>query len=116
MSEYILLIVAIIAVSIGFFIGKYMTSLKNKSNQSTLHERANQLQAQYEEAKKTADQQLTFIKQEQETYKQSVVKQLENMANEREEIRREKDFLNTELTRRNTEFENLQLKKPRTKK
>ena len=110
MSEYILLIVAIIAVTIGFFIGKYLTSLKYKSDQSTLSERANQLQVQYEEAKKTTDQQLAFIKQEQETYKQSVVKQLENMANEREEIRREKDFLNTELTRRNTEFENLQLK------
>jgi len=110
MSEYILLLVAIIAAIIGFFIGKYMASLKNKSDQSTLSERANQLQTQYEEAKKTADQQLTFVKQEQEAYKQSVVKQLEDITNDREEIRREKDFLNTELTRRNTEFENLQLK------
>ncbi len=110
MSEYILLIVTAIGIVIGFFIGKYMASLKNKSEQSTLNERANQIQLHYEEAKKTADQQLNFVKQQQETYKQSVEKQLSEIIQQREEIRREKDFLNTELTRRNAEFENLQLK------
>ncbi|WP_299260679.1 DNA recombination protein RmuC [uncultured Aquimarina sp.] len=110
MSEYILLIVAVVAIIIGFFIGKYVASLKNKSDQSTLNERANQLQLQFDEAKKAADQQLEFTKQQQETYKQSLEKQLSDISTEREEIRREKDFLNTELTRRNAEFENLQLK------
>ena len=110
MSEYILLIVAAVAIIIGFFIGKYVASLKNKSDQSTLNERANQLQLQFDEAKKAADQQLEFTKQQQETYKQSLEKQLSDISTEREEIRREKDFLNTELTRRNAEFENLQLK------
>ncbi|WP_299314565.1 DNA recombination protein RmuC [uncultured Aquimarina sp.] len=110
MSEYILLIVAAVAIIIGFFIGKYVASLKNKSDQSTLNERANQLQLQFDEAKKAADQQLEFTKQQQETYKQSLEKQLSDISKEREEIRREKDFLNTELTRRNAEFENLQLK------
>ncbi len=33
---------------------------------------------------------------------------LNKIENEREEIRREKDFLNTELTRKNSEYENLQ--------
>ncbi|MHA7059765.1 DNA recombination protein RmuC [Aquimarina sp. M1] len=115
MSEYILLIVAVVAIIIGFFIGKYVASLKSKSDQSTLNERANQLQLQFEEAKKAADQQLEFTKQQQETYKQSLEKQLTEISNEREEIRREKDFLNTELTRRNTEFENLQLKNQQQK-
>ncbi|WP_299248546.1 DNA recombination protein RmuC [uncultured Aquimarina sp.] len=110
MSEYILLLVAVAAIIIGFFIGKYVASLKNKSDQSTLNERANQLQLQFDEAKKAADQQLEFTKQQQETYKQSLEKQLSDISTEREEIRREKDFLNTELTRRNAEFENLQLK------
>ncbi|MFD2565633.1 DNA recombination protein RmuC [Aquimarina rubra] len=110
MSEYILLIVAFVAIIIGFFIGKYVASLKNKSDQSTLYERANQLQLQFDEAKKAADQQLEFTKQQQEAYKQSLEKQLSDISKEREEIRREKDFLNTELTRRNAEFENLQLK------
>jgi len=110
MSEHILLIVAVLAIIIGFFIGKYMALLKSKSEQSTLNERVNQLQLQYDEAKKTADQQLEFAKQQQEAYKQSVEKQLSEITQDREEIRREKDFLNTELTRRNAEFENLQLK------
>ncbi|KAA1242472.1 DNA recombination protein RmuC [Aquimarina sp. RZ0] len=110
MSEYTLLLVAVIAGIIGFFIGKYVTSLKNKSDQSALNERANQLQLQFDEAQKTADQQLTFTIQQHQEYKQTIEKQLSDIAKERDEIRREKDFLNTELTRRNTEFENLRLK------
>ena len=35
---------------------------------------------------------------------------LENILNEREQIRKEKEFLNSELVRRNTEFENLETK------
>ncbi|MBQ4805278.1 DNA recombination protein RmuC [Aquimarina sp. MMG015] len=110
MSEYILLVVAVVAIIIGFFIGKYVASLKNKSDQSTLNERSNQLQLQLEEAKKTSEQQLELAKQQQQVQKEALEKQLSNTAKERDEIRREKDFLNTELTRRNAEFENLQLK------
>ncbi len=96
MSEYtpIIITVGVIAVSIaiGFFIGKYVASLKNKSEKSAVTERANQLQFQFEEFKKSSENHLS------------------ELTKEREEIRREKDFLNTELTRRNAEFENLQLK------
>ncbi|TSE10861.1 MULTISPECIES: DNA recombination protein RmuC [Aquimarina] len=96
MSEYTPIIIAIgviiISIITGFFIGKYVASLKNRSEKSTVSERANQLQFQLEEYKKTSENQLSEI------------------GKEREEIRREKDFLNTELTRRNAEFENLQLK------
>ncbi|MGY3794284.1 DNA recombination protein RmuC [Aquimarina sp. 433] len=110
MSEYILLLVAVIAIIIGFFIGKYVSSLKNKSDQSALNERSNQLQLQLEETKKTATQQLELTKQQQQIQKEALEKQLSEIGKERDEIRREKEFLNTELTRRNTEFENLQLK------
>ncbi len=96
MSEYtpIIITVGVIAVSIaiGFFIGKYVASLKNKSEKSAVTERANQLQFQFEEFKKSSENHLS------------------ELTKEREEIRREKDFLNTQLTRRNAEFENLQLK------
>ncbi len=96
MLEYTPIIIAIgviiISIITGFFIGKYVASLKNRSEKSTVNERANQLQFQLEEYKKTTENQLTEI------------------TKQREEIRREKDFLNTELTRRNAEFENLQLK------
>ncbi|MDY8138882.1 DNA recombination protein RmuC [Aquimarina sp. 2201CG5-10] len=96
MSEYTPIIIAvgaiIISIIAGYFIGKYVAALKNKSEHSIANERSNQLQAQYEELKRSTEKQLTELSQE------------------REEIRREKDFLNTELTRRNAEFENLQLK------
>ncbi|WP_299899281.1 DNA recombination protein RmuC [uncultured Aquimarina sp.] len=110
MSEYILLLVAVVAIIIGFFIGKYVSSLKNKSDQSALNERSNQLQLQLEETKKTATQQLELTKEQQQIQKETLEKQLSEIGKERDEIRREKEFLNTELTRRNTEFENLLLK------
>ncbi len=96
MSEYTPIIIAvgviIISIIVGFFIGKYVASLKNRSEKSSINERANQLQLQFDEYKKYSE------------------KQLSEIILEREEIRREKDFLNTKLTRRNAEFDNLQLK------
>lgn len=96
MSEYTPIIIAvgaiIIAVIVGFFIGKHVSRLQNQSEQSTANERLNHLQVQFDELKNVSE------------------KQLSELSNEREEIRREKDFLNTELTRRNAEFENLQQK------
>ncbi len=96
MSEYIPILIAIgaiiLSVIVGFFLGKYVALLKNTSEQSTLTEKANLLQNQYDQLKKTSED------------------QIDNLTKEREEIRREKDFLNTELTRRNTEFDALQLK------
>ncbi|QKX06273.1 DNA recombination protein RmuC [Aquimarina sp. TRL1] len=110
MSEYILLIVAVIAILLGFFIGKYVAGLKNKNQQNTLEEKSNRIQLQYDEFKKNAVQQSELSKQQYQEYKNTVEKQLSDIIKEREDIRREKDFLNTELTRRNTEFENLLLK------
>ncbi len=96
MSEYTPIIIAvgaiIISIIVGFFIGKYVASLKSKSEQSALNERYNQLQLHIDEQKLISE------------------KQLSEITHDREEIRREKDFLNTELTRRSTEYENLQLK------
>ena len=96
MSEYTPIIIAILTMIIsiiaGFFIGKYVISLQYKSEKSTIDERANQLLVQFNEYKNTSE------------------KQLSEIIKEREEIRREKDFLSTELTRRNSEYENLLIK------
>ncbi len=114
MTEYTPIIIAVgvifIAIIIGFFIGKYVTSLQQKSESANDQERTRQLQLQLEEVQKAAQQQLQFTQQQHDEYKQSLEKQLSDSIKEREDIRREKDFLNTELTRRNTEFENLMLK------
>ena len=80
------IIIFIVATIVGILIGIYITNLKNKANLSTLEERDIQLQSS--------------INSLQET--------IEKTENEREDIRREKDFLNTELTRKSSEFENLQ--------
>ncbi len=93
MSEYTPIIIAvgaiITSIIIGFFIGKYVVSLQHKSEQSAADERANQLQSQFEEFKKNSESQYV------------------ELIKEREDIRKEKEFLNTELTRRTTEYENL---------
>ncbi|WP_040253538.1 DNA recombination protein RmuC [Psychroserpens mesophilus] len=87
MNDSIILILAmLISASVGAYFGMLFIKLKSKSEQSTLEERQNQMSATIEDLK------LNLLKLE----------------SEREEIRREKEFLNTELTRKNTEFENLQ--------
>jgi len=88
MNDNIILIIAIlISGGIGAYIGMTITKLKSKSDQSTLQERQNQLGLTIEELKQN----------------------LSKIESEREEIRREKEFLNSELTRKNTEYENLQI-------
>ena len=87
MNDTIILFLAIIiSAGIGAYIGLKFSQLKNKSEQSTLEEREFQLNNTINDLKQN----------------------IEKTESEREEIRREKDFLNTELSRRNTEFENLQ--------
>jgi len=87
MNDNLILIISIlISAGIGGYFGMLFTKLKSKSEQSTLEERQNQMRLTIDELK----QNLTKIE------------------GEREEIRREKEFLSTELTRKNTEYENLQ--------
>ena len=87
MNDNLIIILAIIiSAAIGGYLGLLFSKLKNKSHTSTLNERQAQLYTTVNELKKT----------------------ISKTENEREDIRREKDFLNTELTRKNTEYENLQ--------
>lgn len=87
MNDTIILIIAIIIFALtGFFLGTYFSKLKSKSERSTLEERQNQMGLTIEELKQN----------------------LNKIESEREEIRREKDFLNSELARKNAEYENLQ--------
>jgi DNA recombination protein RmuC len=86
MNDSIILILAIIiSGGIGAYLGMVFIKLKSKSEQSTLEERQNQMSSTIADLKQN----------------------LSRIETEREDIRREKDFLNTELTRRNTEYENL---------
>lgn len=87
MNDTLILFIAIIvSAGIGAYIGLKFAQLKSRGDKSTLKERQLQLNNNIGELKQTVDK----------------------IETEREAIRREKDFLNTELSRRNTEYENLQ--------
>ncbi|WP_369994001.1 DNA recombination protein RmuC [Winogradskyella sp.] len=87
MNETLILFIAIVISAVaGAYLGMLFTKLKSKSEKSTLEERQNQLSSIIEDLKQN----------------------ISKIESEREDIRKEKDFLNTELSRRNTEFENLQ--------
>ena len=109
MSDNIILIIfIIIAALVGAYLGKLFSSLKTKSEQSTLEERNSNLKKQLEDFK-------AFSKSENEKQTLQFNQQIDNFKDnlsktetDREAIRREKEFLNAELTRKSTEFENLQ--------
>ncbi|MBV1924835.1 MAG: DNA recombination protein RmuC [Flavobacteriaceae bacterium] len=89
MSEtFLFLLLAFITIFIGAFIGSLFTRLKNKSNTSSLEERLNQSSLQEEKLQE----------------------RFESAIDEREVIRKEKDELAIELTKRTSELHNLDVK------
>lgn len=87
MNESIILILAIlVSGGIGVYIGKTISKLKSKGEQSTLEERQNQLNITINELKSS----------------------IENLERERDQFRDEREALNLELVQKNTEYENLQ--------
>ncbi|WP_417875920.1 DNA recombination protein RmuC [Winogradskyella sediminis] len=109
MYDTIILFIAIlVSAGIGVFIGQKFSQLKSKSDKSTLEERNANLQQQFNEFKVYSETESSKQNQyfsEQLTELKATISKIEG---EREEIRREKDFLNTELSRRNSEYENLE--------
>ncbi|OAB78186.1 DNA recombination protein RmuC [Cochleicola gelatinilyticus] len=87
-ETFLFLLLAAICLLIGAFIGNLFARLKNKTETGKLEERLTQ--AGFQEEKLN-----TLIT---------------NIIDERENIRKEKDFLNVELTRRNSDLENLEVK------
>ena len=109
MNDTLILFIAIlISGGIGAFIGLKFAQLKSKSDKSTLEERNANLNKQFEELKQNSEleneKQHILFNQQLQDLKETISK----IEIEREDIRKEKDFLNAELSRRNTEFENLQ--------
>ncbi|RLJ62500.1 DNA recombination protein RmuC [Lacinutrix venerupis] len=109
MNDNIILIIAIlIAAAIGAYLGMLFTKLKSKSEKSTLEERNNNLQQQFNDFKQFSETENQKQNQNFENKIEELKTSLYKIEAEREDIRREKDFLSTELARRNTEYENLQ--------
>ncbi|EPR73589.1 DNA recombination protein RmuC [Winogradskyella psychrotolerans RS-3] len=107
-DSLILFLAIIISAGIGAFIGLKFSQLKSKSDKSTLEERNANLQQQFNEFKTHSE---TENQKQNQYFTQQLTELKETISKieiEREAIRREKDFLNTELSRRNSEYENLE--------
>jgi DNA recombination protein RmuC len=108
MNDSLILILAIlISAAIGAYIGMLINKLKSKSEQSTLAERNTNLQQQISDLKTFHDteneKQSTNFNRQTNELRETISK----IETEREDIRREKEFLSSELARKNTEYENL---------
>ncbi|OIQ22120.1 MAG: DNA polymerase V [Flavobacterium sp. MedPE-SWcel] len=97
MPETITLLLAfIIALAIGVFIGKIVFSSKSDAERKILEERSNSLSQQLEQHK------------HQNTHeKQGVEKQIAQLQEERNDLRTAKDALAIQLTKKETDFDNL---------
>jgi len=92
----IIIVVFIIALAIGIFIGKQLSASKAAADQKVLEERnLSQLQL------------IDQLKMQSANEKQLVEKQLVQVNAERDAIRREKDSLAIQLTKSETDYDNL---------
>ena len=108
MNDNIILIIAIlISGGIGAYIGLTISKLKSKSDRSTLEERNSNLVQQLTDAKQQSEIDLSKAQQSFNEQHKALKETLEKIESEREDIRREKEFLNSELTRKQADFENL---------
>ncbi len=94
-----------IALAIGVFLGYLLSKLKMKASLEIFKEQNNHLKIQIEDIKKSNSEATAILE-----------KQLIKIENDREFIRKEKDFLSTELATRNSEFESLAQKNVEQKK
>lgn len=104
---FIYLILGVIALLFGFFLGNFFARLKNKSETSKLEERLMQSNLQQEKLEisyKTDLEEREIKKLQQDQKFDTIVKEL-NL--EKEKIRNEKETLHIELTRKMSDFENL---------
>lgn len=110
MNELSLLGISFAAVIFGGLIGFLIANLRNKALQNTLQERNEQLNLQFTNYKEQVQQQATQLKEQSREAKEAIEKQLSEACTERERIREEKDLFHTQLTRKTSEYQNLQQK------
>ncbi|RZJ60074.1 MAG: DNA recombination protein RmuC, partial [Flavobacterium sp.] len=97
MPETITLLLAfIIALAIGVYIGKILFSAASASDKKVAEERSNSLLMQIEQ-----------LKQQANNEKLAIEKQLVQAHAERDSLRTAKDALTVQLTKKETDFDNL---------
>lgn len=109
MNEYLLIsLIFLVALGIGVYIGKLISGLKSKSKTGILEEKNNQLSLQIGDLKNQIDNNLEKYKEGTQQLKNESHTDIEKIEKEREEIRREKENISLQLTRKVSEFNNLQ--------
>ncbi len=91
-----LLLAFVIALTLGLFLGKLIFASKGASENKVLEERNNSLQLTIEQ-----------LKQQAHNEKLGIEKQLVQIQAERDSLRTAKDTLTVQLTKKETDFENL---------
>jgi DNA recombination protein RmuC len=109
-DSLLILLISLATLALGFFLGNLISALKHKAKSATSAEQNLQLKLQLEESNERFTRLLEDSKNERTAEKKEAEAQLEKIENEREIIRKDRDFLSNELTRRNSEYENLQQK------
>ncbi len=107
-ATILIVLVALIFSILGFVLGNYVSKLKTKSAASTLEERNSNLEMQLEQVKQERINEKHIQQDAFEAQIKELKTSITKIEAEREAIRREKEFLNSELARKNTELENLQ--------
>jgi len=109
MNEYLLIaLIFLVALGVGIYIGKLISGLKSKSETGILEEKNNQLSLHIDELKNQINSNLEKNKEDIQQLKNEADADIEKVEKEREEIRREKENISLQLTRKISEFSNLQ--------
>ncbi|MFV0565077.1 MAG: DNA recombination protein RmuC [Flavobacteriaceae bacterium] len=109
MSDNLILFLSIIiSAAIGAYLGMLINKLKSKGEKSTLEERNLNLQQQLTSSKETLEAETQKLSNQFNLQLTDLKETISKIEENREEIRKEKELLNSELARRNTEYENLQ--------
>ncbi|WP_298138770.1 DNA recombination protein RmuC [Flavobacterium sp.] len=108
MTDSLSIILAfIIALSIGIFIGKILFSAKSQSEKASLEEKSNGLLSQINQLKEQFQNERNQFEKQIQSDKLDFEKQLALSNSEKETIRSEKDALAIQLSKKETDFENL---------
>ncbi|WP_396192654.1 DNA recombination protein RmuC [Flavobacterium sp.] len=101
------LVVFIIALAIGIFLGKLLFSANSKSEKASLEEKINGLFSQINQQKEQFQNERNQFEKQIQSDKIDFEKQLATTNFEKETIRSEKESLAIQLSKKETDFENL---------
>ncbi|MCP9200119.1 DNA recombination protein RmuC [Gramella sp. GC03-9] len=108
MNEFLLTgIIALVSLGTGFFLGRLISNLRSKNEQSRLEERNAQLKIQIEGLKNQVYNILEEHKENIQQLKNEAYSNLQKAEKEREEIRAQKEKLSLELATKISEYDNL---------